>query len=104
MLRVGDWKGVSITFVLDVNMIELVDVVGISKKGQVTISKHLRDKYGIKDKVVMAEREQGIMLQPLLTPSDELGSLKEVFKRKTARQLLNEARKEEFAEDSTRVR
>jgi len=77
----------------------LIEVVSVTKKGQATIPKRLRDKYGIKDKVIVEESECGVFLKPLPPPSDERGSLKEFFKGKTARQLLDEARKEEFAED-----
>ena len=77
----------------------MVEVVSVTKKGQATIPKRLREKYGIKDKVIVEESEFGVLLKPLPSPSDERGSLKEFFKGKTARQLLKEARKEEIAED-----
>ena len=82
----------------------MVEVVSVTKKGQATIPKRLRKKYGIKNKVIFEENECGIVLKPLPSPSDERGSLKEVFKGKTARQLLEEARKEEFAEDKEHER
>ena len=82
-------------------MIVLAEVVvAVTKKGKVTIPKRLREKYGIKDKVLMEECEQEIALKPLPSPSDNFGSLKMFFGNKNARQLLNEARKEEFAVDS----
>jgi len=74
-------------------------VVAVTKKGQATIPKRLREKYGIKNKVIFEENECGIVLKHLPSPSDERGSLKEFFKGKTARQLLEEARREEFAAD-----
>ena len=77
----------------------LVEVVSVTKKGQATIPKRLRKKYGIKDKVMFEESECGLVLKPLPSPSEMRGSLKEYFKGKTARQLLDEARKEEIAED-----
>ena len=80
-------------------MTRLVEVVSVTKKGQATIPKRLRKKYGIKDKVIVEESECGVLLKPLPFPSDERGSLKEVFKGKTARQLLDEARKEEVTAD-----
>ena len=82
----------------------LVEVVSVTKKGQATIPKRLRKKYGIKNKVIIEENECGIVLKPLPSPSEERGSLKEFFKGKTARQLLQEARKEEFAEGKERER
>jgi antitoxin PrlF len=74
-------------------------VVSVTKKGQATIPKKLRKKYGIKDKVLIEEDEKGIILKPLPSPSDDFGSLKTVFKGKTAKELLQEARKEELAKD-----
>ena len=82
----------------------MVEIVSVTKKGQATIPMRLRKKYGIKNKVIFEENECGIVLKPLPSPSDEFGSLKEVFKGKTARQLLDEARKEEFAADKELIR
>jgi antitoxin PrlF len=80
----------------------LVEVVSVTKKGQATIPKRLRQKYGIKDKVIVEENECGIVFKPLPSPSNDLGSLKAMFKGKTAKQLLAEARKEETAQDKER--
>ncbi len=77
----------------------MVEVVSVTKKGQATIPKRLRVKYGIKNKVIFEENECGIVLKPVPTPSQERGSLKELFKGKTSRQLVEEARREEFAQD-----
>ena len=77
----------------------LVEVVTVTKKGQATIPKRLRKKYGIKDKVLIEEDEKGIVLKPLPSPNNDFGSLKSVFKGKTARELLKEARRDEFAKD-----
>jgi bifunctional DNA-binding transcriptional regulator/antitoxin component of YhaV-PrlF toxin-antitoxin module len=77
----------------------LVEVVSVTKKGQATIPKRLREKYGIKNKAIVEESECGIVFKPLPPLSEERGSLKKFFKGKTARQLLEEARKEEFEQD-----
>jgi antitoxin PrlF len=77
-----------------VSMIEIV--VRVNKKGQATIPKNLRKKYGIKDKALIEENERGIILKPLPSPSDDFGSLKTVFNGRTAKELLKEARKEEL--------
>lgn len=82
----------------------LVEVVSVTKKGQATIPKRLRKKYGIKDKIMFEESEKGIIIKPVPTPSEEFGSLKGAFKGKTARELLDEARKEEFAQDQERIK
>ncbi len=77
----------------------MVEVVSVTKKGQATIPKRLRNKYGIKNRVVFEENECGIVLKPVPLPSEERGALKEFFKGKTAKQLLEEARGEEFAQN-----
>ncbi|MBC7113160.1 MAG: AbrB/MazE/SpoVT family DNA-binding domain-containing protein [Candidatus Methanomethyliales bacterium] len=74
----------------------MVEIVSVTRKGQATIPKRLREKYGIKRKVLIEEDERGILLRPVPSPSDDLGSLKPIFKGKTSRELLEEARKEEF--------
>lgn len=77
----------------------MVEVISVTKKGQATIPKRLREKYGIKNKVIFEENECGIVLKPVPSPSQERGSLKELFKGKTSRQLVEEARREEFAQE-----
>ncbi|MEM3549544.1 MAG: AbrB/MazE/SpoVT family DNA-binding domain-containing protein [Candidatus Bathyarchaeia archaeon] len=74
----------------------MVEIVSVTKKGQATIPKRLRKKYGIKGKVLIEESEKGILLKPLPSPEMDFGSLKSIFKGKTSRELLQEARKEEF--------
>jgi AbrB family looped-hinge helix DNA binding protein len=72
-------------------------VVSVTKKGQATIPKKLREKYGIKDKVLLVEEEgKGIVLKPLPSPYDEIGSLKGLFGGKTSREILEEGRKEDY--------
>ena len=47
-------------------------VVSVTKKGQATIPKKLRQKYGIKDKALLIEEDgKGILLKPLPSPYDE---------------------------------
>jgi AbrB family looped-hinge helix DNA binding protein len=77
----------------------MVEIVSVTKKGQATIPKKLRKKYGIKDKIIIEENEKGIILKPLPSPNDDFGSLKTVFKGKTAQELLKEVRLEEFEKD-----
>jgi AbrB family looped-hinge helix DNA binding protein len=74
----------------------LVQVVSVTKKGQATIPKRLRKKYGIKSKVLIEEDEKGIVLKPLPSPDEDFGSLKTIFKGKSSRELLEDARREEF--------
>jgi len=84
---------------------ELVEeVVSVTKKGQATIPKRLRDKYRIKGKVLIVEEEGKIVLKPIPTPEQEFGSLKTIFKGKNSRELLEAARREESAKDEERRR
>jgi antitoxin PrlF len=82
----------------------LVEVVSVTKKGQATIPKKLRKKYGIKDKVVIEENEKGIILKPLPSPDEDFGSLKALFKGKTAKELLEESRIEELFNDKEQLK
>jgi AbrB family looped-hinge helix DNA binding protein len=77
----------------------MVEVVSVTKKGQATIPKKLRQKYGIKDKVIFEENECGIVLKPVPSPAELMGSFKAFAKGKTARQLLEESRREEVAQE-----
>jgi AbrB family looped-hinge helix DNA binding protein len=68
-------------------------VSSVTKKGQFTIPKALREKYGIKDKIMNEEDERGIIIiKPLLSPKEEFGSLKGNADGKTSKELLDEAR------------
>ena len=77
----------------------MVRVVSVTKKGQATIPKDLRDKIGVKDKALVIEMEEGILFKPLPTPEEEFGSLKEFFGGKTSGEVLEEARTEDLARE-----
>jgi AbrB family looped-hinge helix DNA binding protein len=67
-------------------------VVSVTRKGQATIPKELRDKFGVSGKVQVVETEEGILLKALPRPEDDFGSLRKLFKGKTAREVVDEAR------------
>jgi AbrB family looped-hinge helix DNA binding protein len=67
-------------------------IVSVTKKGQATIPKDLREKFGVGDKVLVEETDEGILFKPLPRPEDDFGSLKELFEGKTVREILDEAR------------
>jgi len=67
-------------------------VVSVTKKGQATIPKDMREKFGVVDRVLVVETEEGILFKPLPRLEDEFGSLKSVFENKTAKDILDEAR------------
>ena len=70
-------------------------VVRITKKGQATIPKHLRKKFGFGDRALVIERGDGVLFKPIAQISEEKGSLREIFKDKTADQILKDARDED---------
>jgi len=67
-------------------------VVSVTKKGQATIPKDLRKKFGVGNRVLVVETDDGILFKPLPRPEDDFGSLRGLFKGKTAREILEEAR------------
>ena len=82
----------------------MVEVVNVTKKGQATIPKKLRTKYGIRDKVIFEENEKGLIIKALPSPDDDYGSLRGAFGGKTAREILEEGRQEEYAKEQERLK
>jgi len=74
-------------------------IVTVTSKGQATIPKEMRDKHGIRGKVLAIDVEEGILLKAVPTPSKEKGSLKHVLGKKSAREILAEARSEDLRRD-----
>ncbi|MFH2112219.1 MAG: AbrB/MazE/SpoVT family DNA-binding domain-containing protein [Candidatus Bathyarchaeota archaeon] len=70
----------------------MTQIVSITSKGQATIPKELREKYGMKDKALVVDTDEGILFKPLPSPRQERGSLRRLLKDKTARELVEEAR------------
>ena len=80
-------------------------VVSVTKKGQATIPKKLRKKYGITNKALLVEEDgKGILFKPLPSPSEEFGSLKHLFPGKTAREIIEEGRKEDYEREKRLLR
>jgi AbrB family looped-hinge helix DNA binding protein len=78
-------------------MVEEVIFVSVTKKGQATIPKKLREKYRIKNKVLVVEVDgKGILFKPLPSPSELLGSLKYLYPDKTAHEVIEEGRKADY--------
>jgi AbrB family looped-hinge helix DNA binding protein len=71
------------------------EVVKITKKGQATIPKHLREKFGFTDRAIVVEAEDGIIFKPVPDISKEKGSLKDIFEGKTVKELIDEVRRED---------
>jgi antitoxin PrlF len=84
-------------------MVEVI--VSVTKKGQATIPKKLRQKYGIKDKALLVEDDKkGLLLKPLPSPRDEFGSLKHLYPGKTAHEVIEEGRKQDYERDKRLLR
>lgn len=79
-------------------------VVTVTKKGQATIPKKLRDKHRIGKKAMAVDTKEGVLLKPIPDPLMEKGSLKSVFVGKTSRQLIEEARSEEVKKEKKLLR
>lgn len=74
-------------------------IVTVTKKGQATIPKKLRNKHHIGRKAIAVDTKEGVLLKPVPNPATERGSLKELFKGKTSRELIEEARLEEVRKE-----
>lgn len=77
----------------------MVRIVSITKKGQATIPKDFRDKFGLKDKALVLETSEGVLFKPLPTPETDFGSLKEIFRGKTSKEILEETRIHDLAKE-----
>ena len=73
----------------------MTKIVSVTKKGQATIPKDLREKFGVGDKVLVVETEEGILFKPLPKPEDDFGSLRGLFEEKTVREILDDARRQD---------
>jgi bifunctional DNA-binding transcriptional regulator/antitoxin component of YhaV-PrlF toxin-antitoxin module len=78
------------------------EVVSVTKKGQATIPKRFRDRHAIGRKVLAVDTAEGVLLKPIPDPFDEKGSLKAMFKGKSSKELIEEARHQEFQNERNR--
>lgn len=76
-------------------------VVTITKKGQATIPKSMRERHGIGRKALAEDTEEGVLLKPLPSPSAERGSLRSILKGKSSEEIMEEVRKAESARERT---
>lgn len=76
--------------------------MSVTSKGQATIPKDLREKFGVGKKVAVVETKEGILLKPLPSPKDDFGSLRHAFEGKTSKELLDEARAQERNDERSR--
>jgi bifunctional DNA-binding transcriptional regulator/antitoxin component of YhaV-PrlF toxin-antitoxin module len=85
-------------------LVMVENIVTVTKKGQATIPKVLRDKHKIGKKALAVDTEEGVLLKPVPDPLMEKGSLKGFFSGKTSRQLIGEARTEEAKREKRLLR
>jgi bifunctional DNA-binding transcriptional regulator/antitoxin component of YhaV-PrlF toxin-antitoxin module len=79
-------------------------IVTVTKKGQATIPKALREKHKMGKKVLAVDTKEGVLLKPVLDPLMEKGSLKDLFKGKTSKQLIEESRSAEIKREKRLLR
>jgi bifunctional DNA-binding transcriptional regulator/antitoxin component of YhaV-PrlF toxin-antitoxin module len=70
-------------------------VVTVTKKGQATIPKKMRERHGIGRKALAEDTEEGVLFKPLPTPLMEKGSLKTLFKGSSSKEIMDQIRREE---------
>lgn len=80
-------------------MVMKARIVTVTRKGQATIPKEMRDKHGVGSKVLAVDVDEGILFKAVPTPLKEKGSLKQVLGKKSAREILAEARSEDLRRD-----
>ena len=75
-------------------------IVTVTKKGQATIPKKMRERHGIGRKALVEDTEEGVQVRPLPNPSMERGSLKDLFKGKSSKEVMDEIRREDSAREA----
>ena len=80
------------------------EVVTVTKKGQATIPKSMREKHRFGRKVLAVDTRDGVMFKPLPDPAMEKGSLKDAFRGKSSKQIMSEVRKEELLDENRKVK
>lgn len=71
-----------------------MDIIKVTKKGQATIPKDLREKYGLEDAVLVEDSDEGVLIKPVPKISEKRGSLSSLFD-KSAKEVVEKARKED---------
>lgn len=82
----------------------MIRIVSVTKKGQATIPKDLREKFRVGDRVLVVETEEGILFKPLPRPEEDFGSLRELFEGKTAREILEEVKRQDRVREKKLLR
>jgi AbrB family looped-hinge helix DNA binding protein len=77
----------------------MTTITRVTKKGQATIPKALRIKFGIKDRVLVSATEEGVLFKPPPSPASDFGSLGTLFPGKTSKEVLEDARSPDSERD-----
>ncbi|MHA1379205.1 MAG: AbrB/MazE/SpoVT family DNA-binding domain-containing protein [Candidatus Helarchaeota archaeon] len=73
-----------------------IQYMKISKKGQITIPKELREKFNFKEEeeILLIETKEGILLKPKINELNKLrGILRQEIDLKKAEEFINDERK-----------
>jgi bifunctional DNA-binding transcriptional regulator/antitoxin component of YhaV-PrlF toxin-antitoxin module len=71
-------------------------VVTVTRKGQATIPKAMRERHKIEEKALAVDVDEGVLLKPLPKPAQDRGSLRHLLRGRTARELLAENRSKDL--------
>jgi bifunctional DNA-binding transcriptional regulator/antitoxin component of YhaV-PrlF toxin-antitoxin module len=77
-------------------------VVTVTKKGQATIPKGMRDRHKIGRKALVIDTDKGVLVRSIPDPSMEKGSLKTLFKGRTSKEIMSEIRQAELRHEAKR--
>lgn len=66
----------------------MTQVVSITSKGQATIPKELREKYGFTTKAKIIETPDGLLFKPIPTPDEEYGSMRKAYVKKYGKKSI----------------
>lgn len=81
----------------------MATIARVTKKGQATIPKALRDKFGIKDRVLVLATEEGVLFKPPPSPASDFGSLASLFPGKTSKEVVEGARSPDTERDKKKL-
>jgi bifunctional DNA-binding transcriptional regulator/antitoxin component of YhaV-PrlF toxin-antitoxin module len=70
-------------------------IVTVTKKGQATIPKSMRERHKIGMKALVIDAKDGVLVRAIPDPSMERGSLKGLFGKKSSGDIMSEIRNEE---------
>lgn len=70
-------------------------IVTVTKKGQATIPKKMREKHRIGRRALVEDTSEGVLVKPIPTPSMERGSLRTLFNGRSSKEIMGEVRKQE---------